>query len=107
MREPGLEQAVNRIRSSRPYKTLVWAYRFGAIGLIFVLLTVASIPFRSVPVAETLFAVAFVAATIAGVGTWIGLLALYGQKLMPRGGTNRHRELMKAFWKDVAPIRRS
>ncbi|MFI6262852.1 hypothetical protein [Micromonospora sp. NPDC051006] len=105
--ETELDRAVARIEGSRGYRNVVWAYRCLAVGLVSGLLVLVSVVFRFLPLTLTLFAVALVAIT-AGVGLcWAGMIKLWADRLMPRGGTNRHRALMRALWRDVIrPVRR-
>jgi hypothetical protein len=86
---------------------VVAAWQCGAVGLVFGLLSLASIPLRLAVVFVPLFVVAFVLIVCAVVLNGIGMKRLYGQGLMPRASTNRHRAMMKAFWRDVtSPVRR-
>ncbi|WP_346534785.1 hypothetical protein [Micromonospora sp. DPT] len=108
MAETDLHEAVARIQASRGYRNLVRAYRCLAIGLIFGLLVLLSALIRFLPLTITLFAVA-AAAIAAGVALgWAGMITLWVDRLMPRGGTNRHRTMMREMWRDVIrPVQRN
>ncbi|MEH1055984.1 hypothetical protein V6U89_12320 [Micromonospora sp. CPCC 206171] len=108
MAETELDKAVAGIQASRGYRNLVWAYRCLAVGLIFGLLVLVSALVRFLPLTMTLFAMAAVAIA-AGVGLcWAGMIKLWSDRLMPRGGTNRHRALMRELWRDVIkPVQRN
>ncbi|MEV4658161.1 hypothetical protein [Micromonospora sp. NPDC049301] len=103
-----LDKAVAQIEASRGYRNLVWAYRCLAVGLIFGLLVLVSAVIRFLPLTMTSFALAMVAVA-TGVGlAWAGMIKLWADRLMPRGGTNRHRALMRALRRDVIkPVRRN
>jgi hypothetical protein len=86
---------------------LVWAYRCLPIGLLFGALTAASALVRIMPLTVTLFATAFVTMGVGLILGWTGMLMLRIDGLMPSGGTNRRRVMMRSFWRDVAgPVRR-
>lgn len=102
-----LDRAVARVQGSGGYRSLVWGYRCLATGLIFGMLVLVSALVRCLPVTMALFAMAALAVA-AGVGLcWTGMIMLRVGRLMPRGGTNRHRALMRGLWRDVLePVQR-
>lgn len=103
MSNSDLDKAVEKVRRTWGYRALVFAYRCLAVGLVGAALTAASVLLRSGPVTLTL-AVPTGIAVWLGVGlNWVALWKLHSSGVMPRGGTNRHRALMRAFWRDVAP----
>lgn len=103
----GLDEAVERIQGSGGYRSLVWGYRCLAVGLIFGLLVLVSTLVRSLPVTMTLFAMAALAVAAGVCLCWAGMIKLRLDRLMPRGGTNRHRALMRGLWRDVIkPVQR-
>jgi protein-S-isoprenylcysteine O-methyltransferase Ste14 len=106
--ETELDKAVARIQGSRGYRNLVWAYRCLAVGLVFALLVLVSALVRFLPLTMTLFAVAAVA-IVAGVAlASAGMIKLWADRVMPRGGTNRHRAMMRELWRDVIkPLQRT
>ncbi|WP_422742717.1 hypothetical protein ACN27B_30180 [Micromonospora sp. WMMD754] len=106
--ETGLDEAVARIRSSGGYRSLVSGYRCLALGLVFGLLVLLSTFVRSLPVTVTLFVVAVLGIAAGVCLCWAGVIKLRVDRLMPRGGTNRHRALMRGLWQDVIrPVQRN
>ncbi|WP_157743167.1 hypothetical protein [Micromonospora coriariae] len=104
----GLDEAIARIQGSGGYRSVVWGYRCLAVGLIFGLLVLVSTLVRSLPVTMMLFAMAALAITAGVCLCWAGMIKLRVDRLMPRGGTNRHRALMRGLWRDVVkPVQRN
>ncbi|MGN9775371.1 hypothetical protein ACTMS0_06290 [Micromonospora sp. H33] len=105
-----VDKAVERIRATRAYRLLVVGYRCLLLGPLMLGLTIGAIALWSLkpPLVWVPIAITF-ATVFAGVaGVWVGLITLHSRRLMPRGGTNRHAALMRAWRHDVvAPIRRT
>ncbi|MGN9774661.1 hypothetical protein ACTMS0_02585 [Micromonospora sp. H33] len=102
------EEAVDRIRATPAYRLLVIGYRCLPLGLLMWGVGVAVVALWSLkpPLVFIPFVVAIGTVLAGVVAVWAGLLTLYARRLMPRGGTNRHRALMKVLWRDViAPVR--
>ncbi|MFI7217944.1 hypothetical protein [Micromonospora maritima] len=103
-----LDDAVARIRASGGYRSLVSGYRCLAVGLAFGLLVLVSTFVRSLPVTMTLLAMAALGIAAGMCLCWAGMIKLRVDGLMPHGGTNRHRALMRGLWRDVIrPVQRT
>ncbi|MDW5327247.1 hypothetical protein [Plantactinospora sp. KLBMP9567] len=107
MAETELDKAVARIQRSGGYRNLVWGYRCLAVGLVFGLSVLVSALVRFLPLTITLFAVAALAVAAGVALCWTGMIRMSRSQSMPRGGTNRHRALMRGLWRDVIkPVQR-
>ncbi|MGC4896950.1 hypothetical protein [Micromonospora sp. DT31] len=104
----GLDEAVAQIRASGGYRSLVVGYRCDSVGLVFGLLVLVSTVVRSLPVTMTLFAMAALGIAVGVCLCWAGVIKLRVDRLMPHGGTDRHRGLMRGLWRDVIrPVQRN
>ncbi|SIQ13846.1 hypothetical protein [Micromonospora avicenniae] len=104
-----VDKAVERIRVTGAYRLLVIGYRCLPLGAVVMGVAIGVVALWALkpPLVFVPFVIALGTVFIGVASVWAGLLALYTRRLMPRGGTNRHKALMRALRQDVtAPVRR-